>query len=189
MKYKIDIEQTIKTLASGEVILYPTDTIWGLGCDATNEEAVDKIYKIKQRFFSKSLIVLVDNLKTLKNHVENMPHKATEIISLQTKPTTIIYQNAKNLAKNAIAEDGSIAIRMPHDAFCKELIHQFGKPIISTSANISGEVSPQNFSEISEEIKIQANYVVKWRQDDFSTAQPSSIVLIDKNNNTKYIRK
>jgi len=132
---------------------------------------------------------LTDNIKTLKNYVEKIPPEANEIIAQLKKPTTIIFQNAKNLAKNAVANDGSIAIRIPQDNFCKELIKKFNKPIISTSANVSGELAPQNFSEISEKIKKQSNYIVKWRQDDFSKAQPSTIILIKKDNSIEYIRK
>ncbi|MBN2663284.1 MAG: threonylcarbamoyl-AMP synthase [Bacteroidales bacterium] len=187
--YDIDLELSLKALKDGKIILYPTDTIWGLGCDATNYEAVKKIYEIKQRVFSKSLIVLVNSIEKLQNYVDFIPPLAQEIILNHTKPTTIIYQNAKNLSKNILAEDGSIAIRIPDDDFCKNLIKKFGKAIISTSANISGKNPPSNFNDISDNIKNQVDYIVKWRQKDLSKTKASSIIIIKKDNTLEYIRK
>lgn len=189
MGFNSDIENSIKVLKSGGTFLYPTDTIWGIGCDATNAGAVSKIYKIKEREFSKSLIVLIDSFESLKNYVEFIPENIIEILNSQTKPTTIIYQNAKNLASNAIAEDNSIAIRIPDDEFCKNLIKEFGKPIISTSANKSGDVAPQNFNEISNKIKTEVNYIVNWRQNDTKKSEASAIILINKDGYLEYLRK
>lgn len=187
--YNTDLELAVDALKKGKTILYPTDTIWGLGCDATNYKAVQKIYDIKNRIFSKSLIVLVENVAQLQKYVGFLPPLAHEIILNHTNPTTIIYQNAKNLALNAIAKDGSIAIRIPDDDFCKNLIKKFGKAIISTSANISGENPPSNFDDISDKIKNRVDYIVKWRQQNFSKAKASSIIIIKNDNTLKYIRR
>lgn len=187
--YNTDLKLALDALKKGKTILYPSDTIWGLGCDATNYKAVQKIYEIKNRVFSKSLILLVESIEQLQKYVDFIPTLALEIILNHTNPTTIIYQNAKNLASNAIAEDGSIAIRIPDDDFCNNLIKKFGKAIISTSANISGENPPSNFKEISNNVKNQVDYIVKWRQNDFSKTKASSIVIIKNDNTLEYIRK
>jgi L-threonylcarbamoyladenylate synthase len=188
-EFENDILNCIDILKNGGIFLYPTDTIWGIGCDAADEKAVAKIYEVKERVFSKSMIILVDNVQNLRNLVDEVPEKAIEIIEIADNPTTIIYQNAKNLAPNVIAEDGSVGIRIPNDDFCVELIKQYGKPIVSTSANISGEDAPQNFSEISEKIKNKVDYIVKWRQNDQKKAKASTIILIEKNGELNYIRK
>jgi len=189
MNYSSEIEKSLEILNSGKILLYPTDTIWGLGCDATNSDAIEKIYQIKQRVLSKSLIVLADSIEMLLLYTKQIPAAALKLIDETQKPLTIIYQDAINLAKNAIAEDGSIAIRIPNDKFCKELIKRFGKPIISTSANISGEEAPNNFNEVSEIIKNSVDYIVNWKQNETEKSKASTIVLIDKNNNINYIRK
>ncbi len=189
MHYEQDIKISVENLRKGKIILYPTDTIWGIGCDATNYEAVKTIYEIKQRENSKSMIVLICSIDELENYVENIPPKALDILKNATRPMTIIYPKAKNLAKNAIADDGSIAIRISKDDFCADLIKSFGKPIISTSANISGEIAPQNFSEISKNIKNKVDYIVKWRQDDVSKSAPSAIILVKNNNEIVFLRK
>lgn len=162
-------------LIKSKTILYPTDTVWGLGCDATNEEAVKKIYKLKNREESKSLIILVDSIEMLQNHVENIPKKALEILKKAEKPTTIIYNNPKGLAANTIASDNTIAIRIPKDEFCIQLIKGFGKPIVSTSANVSGEPTPKSFSEISKAILKNVDYVVDLHQEKIS--EKSSTIL------------
>lgn len=187
--YKEEINTIIETLKSGGIILYPTDTIWGLGCDATNEKAVSRIYEIKKRISSKSMIILLDKIENIEKISQKVPEKAKKIISEKTNPLTIIYQNAKNIANNLIAEDGTVAIRIPDDDFCLNLITEFGKPIVSTSANISNEKSPANFSEISSEIKKQIDYVVKWRQNDNSKSKPSTIIKIEINNEITIIRE
>ena len=183
-----DLEKSLDVLKNGGVILYPTDTIWGLGCDATNQAAVSKIYTIKKRVASKSMIVLVKDIEMLQNYVKKVPDKAVELIEATSNPLTIIYPDAKNLAKNIIAEDGSIAIRIPNEKFCQALLDVFGKPIVSTSANISGEVAPANYAEISDYIIEQADYVVSYRQNDFSKAAPSTIVKI-QDDTLIYLRK
>jgi L-threonylcarbamoyladenylate synthase len=184
-----DIKQAIETLRKGGIILYPTDTIWGLGCDATNEEAVRKIYKLKHREDSKSMLCLTDNPNRIQAYINEMPSIAWDLIELSEKPLTIIYPEAKNLAANLIAEDKSIGIRVTTEEFSKRLCEQFRKPIVSTSANISGEASPTNYSEISEEIKTAVDYIVKHRQNDTAKSSPSSIIKLDKNNIITIIRK
>jgi len=149
---KQEVKNSIDSLKNKGVLLYPTDTVWGLGCDATSEIAVNKIFKIKQRSESKSLIILVDSIKMLKNYIPNIPPKVLTLLQTAKNPTSIIYTNPKDLAKNVIATDNTVAIRIPQNEFCKQLIQQFGKPIISTSANISGEATPKSFSEISQTI-------------------------------------
>lgn len=173
-----DIKKALEILRNGGVILYPTDTVWGLGCDATNADAVKKIYKIKKRDDNKSMLVLIENPARLASYVSEVPEIAWELIEAATNPMTIIYPSARNLAKNLIAEDGSIGIRITGDPFCMELIKRFGRPIVSSSANISGEVTPAVFSEINEEIVESADYVVKWRQSDQNKNSPSSVIKL-----------
>ena len=184
-----DIKRSLEVLKSGGIILYPTDTIWGLGCDATNEKAVEKIFKIKQRSDQKSMLVLLDNPGKIQSYVNEMPDIAWDLIELSEKPLTIIYSGAKNLAKNLIAEDGSIGIRISNDEFNQKLLQQFKKPIVSTSANISRESSPQNFNEIKKEIIEQVDYVVNWKQEDLTKAQPSSIIKLESEGKIQIIRK
>jgi len=186
---KEDLEKSIETLRNGGVILYPTDTIWGLGCDATNKDAIERIYKIKQRSDQKSLLVLLDNPGKIPSYVQEVPEVAWDLIELSEKPLTIIYSDAKNLAQNLIAEDGSIGIRIPEDPFCQKLIQRFKKPIVSTSANISGANAPTNFSEISQEIIDSVDYVVEWRQDDYTKSQASSILKLKNNGEINIIRE
>ncbi|PLX22763.1 MAG: threonylcarbamoyl-AMP synthase [Marinilabiliales bacterium] len=183
-----DIKKALEVLKDGGVILYPTDTIWGLGCDAANEEAVEKIYTIKKRSDQKSMLVLLDNANKIPSYITDMPEIAWDLIDLTEKPLTIIYSGAKNLAKNLVAQDGSIGIRISQDDFNQKLIRKFKKPIVSTSANISGQKAPQNFSEISEEIIMAVDYVVEWKQDDFSRAEPSSIVKLGSGGEIQIIR-
>ncbi|WP_047788735.1 L-threonylcarbamoyladenylate synthase [Tenacibaculum mesophilum] len=173
------ISEILFFLKKGSTILYPTDTVWGVGCDATNEEAVKKVYKLKNREESKSLIILVDSIEMLQNYIENIPEKAFEILKTSDKPTTIIYNSPKGLAPNTIAVDNTIAIRIPKDEFCIQLIREFGKPIVSTSANVSGEPTPKSFLEISEEIKQNVDFVVKVNIDKVST-KASTILKIEK---------
>ena len=184
-----DIKKSINIMNSGGIILYPTDTIWGLGCDATNKEAVDKIYQIKQRSDEKSMLVLLDNPNKIPSYINEMPEVAWDLIELSEKPLTIIYPQAKNLASNLIAQDGSIGIRISNDPFNQQLIQKFRKPIVSTSANISGELSPANFTEISQEIIDSVDYVVQWRQDEYFNTQPSSIIKLGVNGEIEIIRK
>ena len=176
-------------LYKGGIILYPTDTIWGIGCDATNALAVKRIYELKKRADSKSMLVLLENPNRLVSYIEEMPEVAWDLIEFAEKPTTIIYDGAKNLANNLIAEDGSIGIRITTEAFTQNLIQRFKKPIVSTSANISGEPSPQNFSEIAQSIKDNVDYVVKYRQDETKNPAPSSIIKLGSTGLIKIIRE
>ena len=173
----------------GGVILYPTDTIWGIGCDATNEEAVRRVYQIKQRSDSKAMLVLVDSPVKVDFYVQDVPEVAWDLIEVADKPLTIIYSGARNLASNLIAEDGSVGIRVTNEEFSKRLCQQFRKAIVSTSANISGQPSPANYSEITEELKSRVDYVVGYRQEEMGHPKPSSIIKLDKGGVIKIIRE
>lgn len=174
--FATEVETALSFLREGGVILYPTDTIWGLGCDAADAEAVKRIYQIKNREDSKSLIILVAEERDILQYVAAPDPAVFDFIEEQSRPTTIIFEHAVGLPDNLIAEDGSIAIRIVRDEFCRHLIKRLRRPIVSTSANISGQPSPQNFSEVSDEIKNAVGYVVKWRQNDDTPAQPSQII-------------
>lgn len=176
-------------MREGGVILYPTDTIWGIGCDATNEDAVRRVYEIKQRQDSKAMLVLVDSSVKMDFYVRDVPEVAWDLIDLADKPLTIIYSGARNLAANLLAEDGSVGIRVTNEDFSKRLCQQFRKAIVSTSANISGQPSPKNFSEISEEVKSAVDYIVGYRQEEMSNPKPSSIIKLDKGGVIKIIRE
>ncbi len=171
-----DINASIKVLQNGGLILYPTDTIWGIGCDATNEAAVAKIYALKKRPDEKSMIILLADEKDLPHFISQYNPKVLDYLKGVNKPTTVIYETAINLAKNLINIDGSIAIRIVQDDFCKELIKHFKKPIVSTSANISGHISPQIFKDITAPIKNGVDYIVQHRQRDATPAAPSAII-------------
>jgi len=186
---KDDINKALEILKTGGIILYPTDTIWGLGCDATNEDAVKRIYEIKQRVDSKSMLVLLDNPGKLPSYVKDVPEIAWDLIETTNKPMTIIYPGAKNLAKNLIAEDDSIGIRITDEEFSNHLLFRFRKPIVSTSANISGEPSPKNFSKISDSIKNTVDYIVKFRQEETNNPNPSSIIKLGITGEIKIIRE
>ena len=176
-------------MREGGVILYPTDTIWGIGCDATNEDAVRRVYEIKQLQDSKAMLVLVDSSVKVDFYVRDVPEVAWDLIDLADKPLTIIYSGARNLAANLLAEDGSVGIRVTNEDFSKRLCQQFRKAIVSTSANISGQPSPKNFSEISEEVKSAVDYIVGYRQEEMSNQKPSSIIKLDKGGVIKIIRE
>ena len=176
-------------MREGGVILYPTDTIWGIGCDATNEDAVRRVYEIKQRQDSKAMLVLVDSSVKVDFYVRDVPEVAWDLIDLADKPLTIIYSGARNLAANLLAEDGSVGIRVTNEDFSKRLCQQFRKAIVSTLANISGQPSPKNFSEISEEVKSAVDYIVGYRQEEMSNPKPSSIIKLDKGGVIKIIRE
>jgi L-threonylcarbamoyladenylate synthase len=176
---KEDVEKALEVLRGGGVIVYPTDTVWGLGCDATNDRAVEKIYRIKKRADSKSMLTLLDSESRLPSYIREVPEIAWELIEATDTPVTIIYPDARNLAVNLLAEDGSAGIRITSDPFCKALISRLKKPLVSTSANISGETAPALFSEISDEILSQADYIVKWRQEDMARSKPSSIIKLE----------
>ncbi len=184
-----DIKKALEVLKNGGVILYPTDTIWGIGCDATNEAAVKRVYEIKKRVDSKSMLVLLENVNFIERYVDEVPEIAYSLIEVTDKPMTIIYPEAKNLAKNLIAEDGTIGIRITEEDFSRQLIQRFKKPIVSTSANISGEASPTTFNEIDEKIKSAVDYVVKFRQDELEPASPSSIIKLGVGGEIQVIRE
>jgi L-threonylcarbamoyladenylate synthase len=184
-----EFRKTIEVLRAGGVILYPTDTIWGLGCDARNEKAVEKTYQIKQRSEAKSLIILLHDEGLLNKHVNEVPSVAWDLIEFSEKPITIIYDKVGGLAQNVTAPDGSCGIRICKDPFCNRLLHKFGRPLVSTSANISGLPAPRNFREISSEIRKAVDYIVGWRQDDMEPSEPSTIIRLKNNGEVTIIRK
>jgi L-threonylcarbamoyladenylate synthase len=189
MIFEEDIRESLNTLRNGGIILYPTDTVWGLGCDSTNPSAVEKIFKIKLREENKSLLVLVNSELMIDRYVTEVPEIAYELLSVSDSPLTIIYPGGRNLAPGVCADDGSVGIRVCIDEFCNELINRFRKPIISTSANLSGRSSPGNFSEIEESLIEKVDYVVKYRQDDRQKHSASPVIKIGLNGTIKIIRK
>jgi len=171
-----EVQNALTVLRNGGIILYPTDTVWGLGCDATNKEAVQKIFDLKKRNDNKSLIVLMADQREILHYVTAPDLAVFDFIQQQSRPTTIVYENAIGFADNLLAEDGSVAIRIVNDDFCRHLIKRLKKPIVSTSANISNMATPAAFAEVSDEIKSGVDYVVRWRQDDNRPVQPSQII-------------
>jgi L-threonylcarbamoyladenylate synthase len=186
--FESEVEKAVRVVQQGGVILYPTDTIWGLGCDATNETAIQKIYGIKQRADSKSLIILLADDRDLLQYVAAPDPAVFEYIEQQNQPTTIVFENAIGLPQNVVAADGSVAIRIVKDLFCRHLIKRLRKPLVSTSANKSGAPSPQTFNAVSNGIKQHANHVVQWRQDETTPAQPSRIVKWNQDGTTTVLR-
>lgn len=189
MIFEEDIENALITLREGGTILYPTDTIWGLGCDATNREAIEKIFKIKSRDDSKGLLILVNGENMVERYVKEVPEIAYELINVSDTPLTIIYPSGKNLAEGVCSPDGSVGIRICNDLFCNELITRFRKPIVSTSANISGNPSPGNYPEIEESVINKVDYVVKYRQDDRQKYSASPVIRVDTDGTIKILRK
>jgi L-threonylcarbamoyladenylate synthase len=183
-----DIDECLQVLSKGGLILYPTDTIWGIGCDATNAAAVDKIYALKKRAANKNMIILLADEKDILNYTTEPDLRIFDYIKGISKPTTVIYDGATGLAANLVNEDGTVAIRIVNDPFCKHLIKRFRKPIVSTSANISGYPAPFIFSDIDTTIKNGVEYVVQHRQNDLYTASPSAIVRWNKNGIPTIIR-
>ena len=188
MTQQEDIRKAVEVMRKGGVILYPTDTIWGIGCDATNEEAVKRVYNIKQRDDSKALICLVDSDARLQRYVRNVPEVAWQLIDCIEKPTTLILDNAVNLAPNLIAEDGSIGIRITKETFSKELCFRFQKALVSTSANISGEPAAQNYRDIDPKIIEQVDYVCWTRRQEHQPHAPSRIIKLSADGIVKIIR-
>lgn len=176
MEFEKDIENSLVALQAGGLILYPTDTIWGIGCDATNPVAVSKVYSLKQRASAKSLIVLMADERDVLKYTSQPDLRIFDFLQTVTKPTTVIYEGAIGLADNLINADGTVAIRLVDDAFCRHLIKRFRKPLVSTSANISGEVSPAFFREIDPRICDGVDYIVQHRRDDETSREPSAIV-------------
>ena len=184
-----EIKKACEVMRQGGLILYPTDTVWGIGCDATNEEAVRKVYALKQREDSKAMLVLVDNAVKVDFYVKEVPPVAWDLLEVATNPLTIIYSNARNLAPNLLAEDGSVGIRVTEEEFSKQLCFHFRRAIVSTSANISGEPSPRNFAEISEKVKKAVDYIVNYRQNDKQKHKPSSIIKLGPTGEIQIIRQ
>lgn len=201
----IQIRAALKVLKEGGVILYPTDTIWGLGCDATDAEAVAKIFKIKKRAESKSLVTLVNNMDMIGMYIKEIPQTAIDLIEVNDAPMTIIYPGARvaadstagsgtshgnryGLAKNVVAEDGTVGIRIPNNEFCKQLIFRLHRPLVSTSANISGEPSPKSIKDISQEIKDAVNYIVSPSMEEDSTHKASQIIKVELDGRVSVIR-
>ena len=180
--------EAVRVLKAGGVILYPTDTIWGIGCDATNREAVERIYQIKQRQDNKALIVLAGSDAMISRYVAEVPEVAWDVIELATKPTTIIFDRGRSLAPNLLGEDGSVGIRLSREEFSSQLCFHLRKPIVSTSANISGTPTPVSFAEIGKEIRDKVDYIVRYRQHDTTPASPSSIIRLGRGGEVKIIR-
>ena len=183
-----DIKAALECVNKGGIILYPTDTIWGLGCDATNSEAVRKIYKLKKRSDSKSMLTLVHNEATLERLVEEVPETAWQLLEVATYPLTLILDNPKGVAPELISQDNTLGVRITKERFSNTLCQRLGKPLVSTSANISGQPSPRFFDEISDEIKQNVDYIVKYRHDDITPRAPSNIIKISNNGVFKIIR-
>ena len=183
-----DMREAVNVLKKGGVILYPTDTVWGIGCDATNEQAVKRIFEIKQRDDSKAMLLLLDSQGRLRQYVKQVPDMAYDLIELATRPLTIIYPGAYAVAPQLVAEDGSIGIRITEELFSKTLCMRLGRPLVSTSANISGEKTPQNYSEITKQIRDSVDYVVRYRRGDRRKAEPSQIIKLDEKNHFVIIR-
>jgi L-threonylcarbamoyladenylate synthase len=186
---KDEVNKVIDILKDGGIILYPTDTIWGIGCDATNEAAVDRIIKLKGRAENKSLIILLDTENKLESYVSEVPEIAYELIEYAENPLTIVFSGAKNLAPNVINHDKSVGVRIVKHPFCQQLIQRFRKPIVSTSANLSGQSAPKNFNNISEEIIDGVDYVVNFEQDDITEKRPSTIMKLEADGRFSFIRR
>lgn len=184
-----EVNKAFEVLKDGGLILYPTDTIWGIGCDATNATAVEKVFKLKGRAEEKSLIIILDNDNKLQSYVNDVPEIAYDLIEYAENPLTIIYSNAKNLAANAIAPDGTVGIRIVKHVFCSHLLQRFRKPIVSTSANLSGQPCPIGFDNINEIIIQGVDYVVNWEQDEKSEKRPSTIMKLEPGGLFSFIRK
>lgn len=183
-----DIKKCLEVLCQGGLILYPTDTIWGVGCDATNPEAVKRVYQLKQRDDNKALIVLLDSADHLDHYVIDVPYMARELMDVAVKPLTIIYDGAYNVAPNLLGDNDSLGIRVPQEPFTHKLCQMLGKPLVSTSANVSGQPSPTSFGEIDEAIKDGVDYVVKYRQDDMVAHTASNIIMLSSDGTFKILR-
>ncbi len=185
---KEEVMKAVSVLRSGGTILYPTDTIWGIGCDATNHRAVEKIYQLKKRTTQKSFIILLDHPDKLEKYVEKVPEIIWDLLPRVDYPLTVVYPGARNLARNVVAEDQSIAIRIVRDSFCRELISLFGKPIVSTSANFANEPAPLMFSHISKELISKVDYAVDLNRDKLNTMKPSMIIRVREDGTYEILR-
>jgi len=186
---EIKYEKLTDGLLNGDIILFPTDTIWGIGCDATNPVAVQRIYNLKRRRPEKPYVLLVDNLEMIRNYVHSIHPRVETLLGYHTRPLTVVYPGAKNLPDISVAEDGSVAIRIVQDKFCQQLIRMVNRPLVATSANISNQPFPGNFGEISSEILSGVDQVVKLRQDEKSLGQPSVMITVDKDGEIIFLRK
>jgi len=184
-----EINKTVEILRSGGTILYPTDTIWGIGCDASNQKAVDKIYKIKKRIEGKSLLVLVDSIERIADYVDNLNPVIIDLVKNYNRPLTVIYPNAKNVAKGVSAADNTIGIRVVNDDFCRQLIRTFGKAIVSSSANISGDPAPVLYPQITSEIRKNVDYTVNLYHDRIRSMKPSRIIRVKENGDFEIVRQ
>lgn len=187
--FQDDIENSLEVLRRGGVVLYPTDTVWGLGVDALNEDAIEKVFAVKERPHEKSLILLLSDKEQLFTYTENLPTNIAEILDGFESPTTVIYPRAKNLPKNVVHSDGSVAFRITEEPFSKALIDSLQRPLVSTSANISGSPAPRAFAEINPAIKNNVDYVVRYRQGDLSKAPPSRIVTLNRDGSLVVVRE
>jgi L-threonylcarbamoyladenylate synthase len=184
-----EVTKTVEALKEGKTILYPTDTIWGLGCDATNPEAVQKVYNIKERDENKALLILIWKIEQLRDYVVNIPDVAWDIVDFSEKPLTVIYPKGKNVAPNVLAQDGSIAIRLVREEFCQAVLKKFNKAIVSTSANLSNKPSAPTYKDIDPIIIQKVDHVVQYRQNDNSISSPSVLMKIELNGEIKFLRK
>lgn len=184
-----EVKKALDVINQGGIILYPTDTIWGLGCDATNTEAIQKIYALKQRAQEKSMIILLDTENKLESYIREVPAIAYDLIEFTENPLTLVMPGAKNISPALIAADGSVGVRVSTHPFCQQLIQRLRKPLVSTSANISGQPSPQNFSQVSDEIINGVDYVVNLDQHDLSIKKPSTIMRLEPDGKFEFIRK
>ena len=185
----LDIQQALDTLRTGGLLLYPTDTIWGIGCDATDPAAVEKVYQLKGRHSNKSFITLLHHVSQLESYVADVPEIAYQLIEYTERPLTIVYSSAKNLAPNVLATDGSIGIRIVKHPFCERLLQRFRKPILSTSANISGQSAPGNYADISEEIRRGVDYIVEYGRENLAVGKPSVVIKLEAGGRFTFIRK
>ena len=186
--FETDIENCLTVLQTGGLILYPTDTIWGIGCDATNPEAVSKIYELKRRAETKSLIVLMADQRDILKYTSQPDLRIFDFLRTVHKPTTVIYEGAIGLAANLVSADGTVAIRLVKDEFCRHLIKRFRKPLVSTSANLSGDPSPAFFNDIDNRVKEGVDYIVRYRQNDTTPHQPSAIMKWNRDGTVTVIR-
>ncbi|MDR0536756.1 MAG: threonylcarbamoyl-AMP synthase [Tannerellaceae bacterium] len=187
--YEDELQQACIALGNGGTILYPTDTVWGIGCDATDADAVRKVFAIKRRCDAKAMLVLLDTVEKLSLYVEEVPPVALELMAQVCRPLTIIYRRAKNLAENLTANDGSVGIRITKEEFSNALCRKFGWPIVSSSANISGETAPVSFNDVTGEILNGVDYAVRYRHDDKTSAMPSMIIRLEGGNNYSIVRE
>jgi len=188
LEIEIEISKSVDLLRKGKVLLYPTDTVWGIGCDATNNKAVQKVYQIKERSKNKSMILLLDDIDKLKQYMEKVPGVAYDLIQNALSPLTIVYSRAKNLPKRLIADDGSIAIRIVKGDYCSEVIKQLGKPLVSTSANLSGQPTPSTFEQIEDSLKQMVDYVVAVHRTQIRSVKPSTLIKLEENGTFKILR-